>query len=82
MMWRHRYNPTQKDLQLAIRPFSLKDPTLVADVLSACCKLDPRQLEETSLRAEEGIDEIPDYEKVETLRKIMGVTQDIAGRSA
>lgn len=80
MMWRHRYNPAQRDLQLIIRPYNMKEGTLVADALS-CCYNTKRFVEEVVLQ-EEGQDSAPNYEKVEMLRKIMGVVQDIAGSGA
>jgi hypothetical protein len=74
IMWRHRFNATQADLTCTIRPYNLRDPTLVSDVLSHCgCGRETVDLQDTTLDGG-----VPDYQKIEMLRKIMGVVQDEA----
>lgn len=78
LMWRHRYNSSQPDLACALRPFEMKDKTVVNDCMSKlpCCG------KTEIVRADtQDMDDDPDardYAKIEMLRKIMGVIQDKA----
>jgi len=76
MMWRHRFNAIQPDLTCKIRPFQLKDRAFIADLCETIgCGAN-------ELDFDNSVSDVLDCEKVDMLRKIMGVIQDSFAESS